>query len=84
MQPPGTKGGSTESTEPKREEAGEEEASCVGHSVQNPFLVTKFSQTTLPVQVRQRRKVRHTGAPQHTVRLWHHHARRDAHVLERQ
>jgi hypothetical protein len=29
-------------------------------------------------KIRQRRKVRHAGAPQHTVRLWQHHARRDA------
>ena len=76
--PPGTKGGSPESTEPKREEAGEEEVFLCGSPSNNPFLVTKFSYQPYRYKIRQRRKVRHAGAPQHTVRLWQHHARRDA------
>jgi len=51
MQPPGTKGGSPESTEPKREEAGEEEGLLVWVTPSKTHFWSQSSLiSTLPVQ----------------------------------
>jgi len=47
MQPPGTKGGSPESTEPKREEAGEEEVFLCGSRQSRPSKTHFWSQSSL-------------------------------------